>query len=74
MMPEQIQGSQVLLDGQPLGQHEFTAPGCQIVQWAAPPVPAGRVKIEFHVAPPFPAPKPDPRIRGITMKGFGFIP
>jgi hypothetical protein len=79
VMPEQIQkyravSLRVMLDGQLIGQHEFTQPGCQIVQWAAPPAPAGRVKIEFHVAPPYPAPKPDPRILGITMKGFGFIP
>jgi hypothetical protein len=79
VMPEQIQkyravSLRVLLDAQLIGQHEFTAPGCQIAQWPAPPVPAGRVKIEFHVEPPFPAPKPDPRILGITMKGFGFIP
>jgi hypothetical protein len=64
----------VLMDGQLLGQHEFTQPGCQIVQWPAPSVSAGRVTIGFHVAPPYPAPKPDPRVLGITMKGFGFIP
>jgi hypothetical protein len=41
----------------------------------APPLgPAGKVEIEFHVVPPYPAPKPDPRVLGITMKGFGFIP
>jgi hypothetical protein len=77
--PEQIQKYRavtllVLLDEQLLGQHEFTAPGCQTVQWPAPPAPAGKVKIEFRVQPPYPAPKPDPRILGITIKGFGFIP
>jgi hypothetical protein len=63
-----------LLDGQLLGHHEFTAPGCQTVQWPALPAPAGKVTIEFRVQPPYPAPKPDPRILGITIKGFGFIP
>jgi hypothetical protein len=79
LLPEQIQkyravSLRVRLDAQPLGQHEFTLPGCQTVQWPAPPAPSGKVKIEFHVTPPQPAPKPDPRILGITMKGFGFIP
>lgn len=64
----------VLLDEQRLGEHEFTAPGCQTLQWPAPPAPAGKVKIEFQVDPPYPAPGPDPRILGITIKGFGFIP
>ena len=77
--PEQVQRFRtvtlrVVLEEQPLGQHVFTAPGCETLEWPAPPVPAGQVKIEFHVAPPYPAPKPDPRILGITMKGFGFIP
>jgi hypothetical protein len=79
VLPEQIQKSRavllrVLLNTQLLGQHEFTAPGCQAVQWPAPPLPAGKVTIEFRLAPPYPAPKPDPRIFGIAMKGFGFIP
>jgi hypothetical protein len=79
VMPEQIRryhavSLRAMLDAQPIGQHEFTAPGCQTVQWPAPPVPAGKAKIEFHVAPPYTAPAPDPRVLGITMKGFGFTP
>jgi len=77
--PEQIQRYRtvalwVLLEERPLGRHEFTAPGCETVEWPVPPGSAGKVKIEFHVAPPYPATKPDTRILGITMKGFGFIP
>ena len=62
----------VLLDAQPLGQHAFTAPGCETVEWPAPPRSPGKVSIEFHITPPYPAPKPDPRILGISMKAFGF--
>jgi hypothetical protein len=63
----------VLVDAQPLGQHEFIAPGCETVEWPAPPASPGKVNIEFHLTPPFPAPKSDPRILGISMKAFGFI-
>jgi len=64
----------VLLDAQPLGQHEFTTPGCQTVSWPVPPGPAGKERVEFHSAPPYPAPKPDPRILGISVSAFGFTP
>ncbi|MBZ5591008.1 MAG: hypothetical protein LAP39_02145 [Acidobacteriia bacterium] len=77
VLPEQIGRGhaislRVLLNAQPLRQHDFTVPGCQSVEWPAPPGPAGNVKVEFHIAPPYIPPQPDSRILGITMKSFGF--
>jgi hypothetical protein len=63
----------VLLDGQPIGHHAFTAPGCETVRWPVPDGPARTVKIEFHSTPPYHAPAPDTRIFGVVVKAFGFI-
>jgi hypothetical protein len=63
---------QVMLDAKPLGRHEFTAPGCQTVRWPAPPGSAGVAKVEFRITPPYPAPKPDPRVLGLPIMAFGF--
>jgi hypothetical protein len=63
---------QVLVDAQPLGAHEFASAGCETVRWPVPAGHAGPVKVEFHSMPPYQPAKPDLRILGVTMKGFGF--
>jgi len=63
---------QILLDGRPFVEHDFTTPGCQTVRWPAPREKSGPVKIEFRTTPPYNYP-PDARVFGITVKAFGFV-
>jgi hypothetical protein len=77
VLPEQIRRSRVvslrvLVDARPVGRHDFTAAGCQPVQWPVPAGSTGTVTVEFHTEPLYLPPKPDTRILGITMKAFGF--
>jgi len=62
----------VRVDTQPVGQHEFTTPGCETVAWPAPSGPAGKVTVEFHSTPPYLPPNGDPRVLGISIVAFGF--
>ena len=70
--PEHAVSLRVLVDAEPIGAHEFNAAGCERVRWPLVPGHAGVVKVEFHSVPPYAPPKPDQRILGIIMKGFGF--
>jgi len=63
---------QILLDGRPFVEHDFTTPGCQTTRWTVPGVSPGRVTVEFHTAPRYQYP-PDTRVFGITVKAFGFV-
>jgi hypothetical protein len=63
----------VLIDGRVLGEHEFTAPGCQTLRWPAPRSPGGMRQIEFHATPPFRPAQGDTRTLGISITGFGFV-
>jgi hypothetical protein len=63
---------QILLDGRPFVEHDFTTPGCQTARWTVPGGTPGRVTVEFHTTPPYQYP-PDTRVFGITVKSFGFV-
>ena len=64
---------EVLMDGQPIGRHEFVSPGWQTLRWPLPPGKPGPVSIEILTTPPFHS-GADPRILGVAVKAFGFIP
>jgi len=62
-----------LMDGKPIGRHEFVSPGWQTLRWPVPPGKPGPVSIEILTDPPFHS-GADPRILGVAVKAFGFIP
>lgn len=64
----------VTLNGQPVGEREFTAPGWQTVRWPLTPAPAGPARVEFRVTPGFYPASGDPRHLGIPIAAFGFPP
>ncbi|HKW98779.1 MAG TPA: hypothetical protein VJN43_13660 [Bryobacteraceae bacterium] len=79
IMPAQVANHhtvdfRVLANGQVLGRHAFIQPGWQTVRWPIPDAPAGQVEIEFHTSPPYRSSKGDPRIFGVAVKSFGFVP
>jgi len=63
----------ILLNGQPLGEHSFTAAGLQNVRWHLPKGPAGTAHIEFQTKPSYPGPNGDLRVFGVSVKAFGFV-
>ncbi|MCX6588300.1 MAG: hypothetical protein NTX13_17180 [Acidobacteria bacterium] len=60
------------LDGALLGRHTFTRQGWQTVRYPLASAPAGAVRVEFLVTPPFRPSNGDPRRLGIPMGAFGF--
>jgi hypothetical protein len=63
---------QVFLDGQLLGQHEFTDHGIYPLRWKLPAGEPGPVMVEFRVAPEY-RPTKESRRMGIAIRGFGFV-
>ncbi len=61
------------LDGQPLEPRELTRVGEQALRWSLLAAPSGLTKVEFHTTPDYRAPD-DPRVLGIAVKSFGFLP
>ena len=76
---EQVRGKRieldVLLDGEAIGHHTFTHAGWETLRWDLKPGPAARhAKVEFRVTPPYHASNGDPRVFGVTVMSFGFLP
>lgn len=64
----------VLIDGRLIGETTFTHHGWQAVQFPIKPAPAATVHVTFEVDPPL-RPNPDePRVLGVPMGTFGFLP
>ncbi len=68
---EKIQRSRatVRLNGDVIGECEFTHPGWQTVRWALPPAVAGPAEVAIQVSTPFRV----GRMLGIAVGGFGFV-
>jgi hypothetical protein len=62
---------EVLVDGDSIGEQEFTTSGWQKRLYALKPHPPGVVSVELRSSPAY-HPQGDPRILGIAIGGFGF--
>ncbi len=74
--PVQIRGVgklrlEVLVNGESIGEQEFTASGWQKRAYPLKPAAPGIVNVEFRASPPY-RPANDPRTLGIALGGFGF--
>lgn len=63
----------ILVNGQPLGETQFTRSGWQTARFPVPPGAAAPAEIEFRSALYKPA-SGDPRTLGIPIGAFGFLP
>ena len=64
----------VMLDGTQIGETEFTGHGWKVTDFPLAAAPAGTVHVVFEVDPPL-KPNPDePRLLGIPIGSFGFLP
>jgi hypothetical protein len=59
----------VALDGNGIGEQDFTEQGWQTARWNIPPAPAGPVEVTIRVSPEFHA----GRVLGVAVGGFGFL-
>ena len=60
---------EVAINGNRIGERDFTEPGWQTVTWKVPPGPPGAVEIELRVSPPY----SDGRPLGLAIGGLGFV-
>lgn len=64
----------VLLDGSPVGDTVFDAHGWKVTDFPIAAANAGTVHVTFEVEPPLQPNPEEPRLLGIPIGGFGFLP
>ncbi|MBN8734080.1 MAG: hypothetical protein J0L64_26320 [Acidobacteria bacterium] len=62
----------VRVDTEVVGTAQFDKQGWQTAGWTVGPKPAGRVRVEIEVSPPFRPGAADPRVLGVAVGSIGY--